>query len=102
MSSKRLRQHPTRVRQHPRRVFVPCQILLGWGRGAAFRCTGPYALSQSSPRRNCRIIITMWSGVVWTVLLTVDQLVPFLNGAIALIGFGLVAALSLLRPPYWW
>src|SRR5262245_16849670 len=45
--------------------------------------------------------LLMWSAVVWTVLLTADRFVPILNGTTALIGFGLVVVLALLRPRYW-
>jgi hypothetical protein len=45
--------------------------------------------------------LLLWSAIVWTVALTIDQFVPILNGMTAPIVFGVVLVLSLLWPRNW-
>ena len=45
--------------------------------------------------------LLLWSAVVWTSVLAVDQLVPILNSMTVLVVFGVVLVLSLLWPRNW-
>ena len=46
----------------------------------------------------CNLLV--WTSIVTTLMLTVDQFVPILNGTSALVGLGMVVVLSLLWPSY--
>ena len=45
--------------------------------------------------------LLLWTAIVTTLMLTVERLVPILNGTNALIGLAVVGGLSLLWPRHY-